>query len=67
MMTSRQVGCGCTVRLFTTLGECGLSLSGLRPIKTHNSNYKMRNNQGVLGVPGMGVKDLNGCKRPEWV
>ena len=31
-------GCGCTVRSFTTLGECGLSLSlGLRPIKTHSS------------------------------
>ena len=24
---SRRVGCGCTVRSFTTLGECGLSLS----------------------------------------
>ena len=35
---SRQVGCGCTVRSFTTLGECGLSLSlGLRPMKTHSS------------------------------
>ena len=35
---SRQVGCGCTVRSFTTLGECGLSLSlGLCPMKTHSS------------------------------
>ena len=35
-MTSRRVGCGCTLWLFTTLGECGLSLSlVLRPIKTH--------------------------------
>ena len=37
MVTSRRVGCGCTVRSFTTLGECGLSLSlGLRPKKTHS-------------------------------
>ena len=37
-VTSRRVGCGCTVRPFTTLGECGLSLSlGLRPMKTHSS------------------------------
>ena len=37
--TSHRVGCGCTVWSFTTLGECGLSLSlGLRPIKTHSSN-----------------------------
>ena len=29
--------CACTVRSFTTLGECGLSLSlGLRPMKTHS-------------------------------
>ena len=36
--TSRRVGCGCTIRSFTTLGECGLSLSlGLRPMKTHSS------------------------------
>ena len=35
-VTSRRVGCGCTVWSFTTLGECGLSLSlGLRPMKTH--------------------------------
>ena len=34
---SRRVGCGCTVRSFTTLGECGLSLSlGPRPMKTHS-------------------------------
>ena len=26
-VTSRRVGCGCTVRSFTTLGECGVSLS----------------------------------------
>ena len=37
-VTSRRVGCGCTVRSFTTLGECGLSLSlGLRLMKTHSS------------------------------
>ena len=37
MVTSRRVGCGCTVRSFTTLGECGLSLSlGLCPKKTHS-------------------------------
>ena len=37
-VTSRRVGCGCTVRPFTTLGECGLSLSlGLRLMKTHSS------------------------------
>ena len=36
-VTSLRVGCGCTVRSFTTLGECGLSLSfGLRPKKTHS-------------------------------
>ena len=36
-VTSHRVGCGCTVRSFTTLGECGLSLSlGLRPMKTHS-------------------------------
>ena len=35
---------------FTILGECGLSLSlGLRPMKTHGSNQKMKSNQGVLG------------------
>ena len=37
-VTLHRVGCGCTVRSFTTLGECGLSLSlGLRPMKTHSS------------------------------
>ena len=37
-VTSRRVGCGCTVWSFTTLGECGLSLSlGLHPMKNHNS------------------------------
>ena len=37
-VTSRRVRCGCTVRSFTTLGECGSSLSlGLRPMKTHSS------------------------------
>ena len=37
-VTSRRVGCGCMVWSFTTLGECGLSLSlGLRPMKTHGS------------------------------
>ena len=37
-VTSCRVGCGCTVWSFTTLGECGLSLSlGLRPMKTHSS------------------------------
>ena len=36
-VTSRRVGCGCTVWSFTTLGECGLSLFlGLRPMKTHS-------------------------------
>ena len=45
MVTSRRVGCGCTVGTFTTLGECGLSLSlGLRPMKTHSSNQKMESN-----------------------
>ena len=41
-VTSRRVGCGCTVGSFTTLGECGLSLSlGLPPIKTHSSIQEM--------------------------
>ena len=36
-VTSRRVRCGCTVWSFTTLGECGLSLSlGLSPMKTHS-------------------------------
>ena len=35
----------CTVRSFTTLGECGLSLSlGLRPMKTHSSIQLMKSN-----------------------
>ena len=38
MVTLRRVGCGCTVRSFTTLGEYGLSLYlGLPPMKTHSS------------------------------
>ena len=42
METSRRVGCGCTVRSFTTLGEYGLSLSlGLRPMRTHSSIQEM--------------------------
>ena len=41
-ITSRRVGCGCTVRSFNTLGECGLSLFlGLRPMKTHSSIQEM--------------------------
>ena len=44
-VTSLRVGCGCTVRSFTTLGECGLSLSlGLRPMKTHSSIQEMKSN-----------------------
>ena len=44
-VTSRRVGCECTVGTFTTLGECGLSLSlGLRPMKTHSSNREMKSN-----------------------
>ena len=44
-VTSRRVGCGCTVWSFTTLGECGLSLSlGLRPMKTHSSIQEMESN-----------------------
>ena len=36
-VTSRRVGCGCTVWSSTTLSECGLSLSlGLRPMKTRS-------------------------------
>ena len=68
------------VWLFTTLGECGLSLSlGLRPIKTHSTNYKMRNNQCVCWISlelgcrrpvvssersYMGVRNPNRCERP---
>ena len=45
MVTSRRVGCACTVRSFTTLSECGLSLSlGLRPMKTHSSIQEMKSN-----------------------
>ena len=45
MVTSRRVGCGCTIWSFTTLGECGLGLSlGLRPIETHSSNQEMKSN-----------------------
>ena len=44
-VTSRRVGCGCMVWSFTTLGECGLSLSlGLRPMKIHSSNREMKSN-----------------------
>ena len=44
-ITSRQVGCACMVRSFTTLSECGLSLSlGLRPMKTHSSIQEMKSN-----------------------
>ena len=44
-VTSRRVGCGCTVRPFTTDGECGLILSlGLSPMKTHSSNQEMKSN-----------------------
>ena len=42
IVTLRRVGCGCTVQSFTTLGECGLSLSlGLRPMKTHSLIQEM--------------------------
>ena len=45
IVTSSRVGCGCTVRSFTTLGECGLSLSSeLCPMKTHSSNQEMKSN-----------------------
>ena len=44
-VTSRRVGYGCTVRSFTTHGECGVSLSlGLSPMKTHSSNQEMKSN-----------------------
>ena len=43
IVTSRRIGCGCTVGTFTTLGECGLSLSlGLRPMKTQSSKQEMK-------------------------
>ena len=55
-VTSHRVWCGCTVWLFTTLGECGLSLClGLRPIKTHSSNHKMKSNYCVLGKARKGL------------
>ena len=44
-VTLRPVGCGCTVRSFTTLGGCGLSLSlELHPMKTLSSNQEVKNN-----------------------
>ena len=44
-VTSRRVGCGCTVWSFTTHGECGLSLSlRLRPMKTLSSIQEMTSN-----------------------
>ena len=44
-VTLRRVGCGCTIWSFTTLGECGLSLSlGLCPMKTHSSNQEVKSN-----------------------
>ena len=44
-ITSRRVRCVCTVRSFTTLSECGLSLSlELRPMKTHSSIQEMKSN-----------------------
>ena len=44
-VTSRLVGCGCTVWSFTALGECGLSLSlRLRPIKTNSLDQEMTSN-----------------------
>ena len=44
-VTSHRVGCGCTVWSFTTLGECGLSLSlGLRLMKAHSSSQEMKSN-----------------------
>ena len=44
-VTSRRVGCGCMVQSFTTLGECGLSLSlELCPMKTHSSIQEMKSN-----------------------
>ena len=44
-VTSHRVGCGCTVRSFTTLGERGLSLSlRLCPMKTLSSIQEMTSN-----------------------
>ena len=56
MVTSRRVGCGCTVCSFTTLGECELSLSlGLCPMKTHSSIQEMKSNYSVLGQSKKGI------------
>ena len=53
MVTSRRVGCGCTVCSFTTLGECELSLSlGLRPMKTHSSNQELKKKKKKLKCVG---------------
>ena len=44
-LRSRRVECGCTVRSFTTLNECRLSLSlELRPMKTLSSNQEVKSN-----------------------
>ena len=44
-VTSRRVGCGCTVWSFTTHGECGLSFSlRLHPMKTLSSIQEMTSN-----------------------
>ena len=44
-VTSHLVECGYTVWSFTTLGECGVSLSlGLRPMKNHSSIQEMKSN-----------------------
>ena len=62
-VTSRRVGCGCTVWLFTTLSECGLSLSlGLRPIKTHSSNHKMKKKLMCVGQSKKGAINPLICK-----
>ena len=76
-MTLRRVGCGCTVWSFTTLGECGLSLSlGLRPMKSNKCvlGKARRGSLIPLGEKKLGVrvketrgsirKVLCGCKRP---
>ena len=42
-VSSLRVGCGCTVWLFTTLSECGVSFSlGQRPMKTHSCIRKCK-------------------------
>ena len=44
-VTSRRVGCECTVRSFTTLGECGLScLWNYVQMKTLSSIQEMTSN-----------------------